>query len=264
MKVINNLKNNFVSFSFTTIGILLISQSAQAVSLWDFEDNDSTTAFDSLDLNHGVYHNSLTATESLASFDGVDDYIEVADYPSLDFGIEDFFVSTRIKTNSQTFDVIVDKRVETSGQTQGFVFAISSGNLGFQLGEDSGFSNYGYGSNTFIADGEWHDVAVTVDRDEIDGGKFWIDGQVAGIFNPTGRQGSLSNDKPLTIGQRSDHPFWLGSLQAELDYVCVGTNTDLSQCHNSRSIPEPTSVLSLFIFSVFGVGAMFKRNLSKS
>ncbi len=66
------------------------------------------------------------------------------------------------------------------------------------LGARSEFTNYV--SNISIADGKLHHVAVSVNRDQPDGGRWYLDGvEVVGErFNPT-RRGSLSNSKPLVI-----------------------------------------------------------------
>ncbi|NEP61700.1 MAG: LamG domain-containing protein [Symploca sp. SIO2G7] len=70
-------------------------------------------------------------------------------------------------------------------------------------------------SNFSVADGEWHQVTVTVDRNNTTGGKWYVDGVLVNTFNPTGRQGSLSNSKALRLGRRSDSNsagFFNGSL----------------------------------------------------
>jgi hypothetical protein len=55
------------------------------------------------------------------------------------------------------------------------------------------------------SDGNWHLVAVTVDRLTPQGGKFYLDGYPAGSsFDPTGRPGTLTNAAPLRIGSVTD------------------------------------------------------------
>lgn len=247
MKKSKLISTSFALTIFTALGIG-ISQTAEATSLWKFDEQSGSTALDSLGANDGTYKNGLLPTNGIATFDGFNDYVDVPDNATLDFGTADLLVSARIKTTSRQLDVIVDKRVEQSGPVQGFVFFLGQGNLGFQLADGNGWTNYG--SNAFVADGEWHDIAVTVDRDKTDGGQFYLDGMLAGTFNPTGRQGSLNNSIDLTIGRRSDSSN-LGSFTGSLDNVCVAQGTDLSVCEK-KSVPEPSSLLGIVALGTFG------------
>jgi Ca2+-binding RTX toxin-like protein len=207
---------------------------------WKLDLTSGTTTADSAGTNDATYINNPTPVEAIVdnglSFDGVDDYIKVGDNDALDFGTGDLSISTWIKTTSTGLDVLVDKRIEASGPVQGYVFAIQNGNLGFQLGDGQGFSNYGYGSSTFVADGEWHHVAVTVDRDLTDGGKFYIDGVQVATFNPTTRQGSLDNSIALTIGKRSDSSnpgHFTGSLDEVRLFDEALSATEISELHQT-------------------------------
>jgi CHAT domain-containing protein len=161
----------------------------------------------------------ITAVNNGLPFNGVDNYIEISDVPALNFGTGDFSISAWIKTNDKSgINVILDKRVEISEPEQGYVLFNSKGKLLLQLADGSGWTNYD--SNVFIADGQWHHVGVTVDRDDLNGGRWYVNGQeVSKPFNPTGRKGSLSNSKPLRIGRRSDHPAWPGLFKNNLDKV---------------------------------------------
>ena len=56
-----------------------------------------------------------------------------------------------------------------------------------------------------VSNNQWHHLAVTINRDELDGGRWYVDGvEVGQGFNPTTKQSSLSTHIPLTIGRRSD------------------------------------------------------------
>ncbi|WDE07012.1 winged helix-turn-helix domain-containing protein [Thalassomonas viridans] len=146
--------------------------------------------------------------------DGLDDYIEFADRDSLDIRREDFAVATWIRTSALEQRVILDKRFEDKQRdVQGYVFYIDEGELSFQLatGDGSWYCHEEnssctlYKSKTFIADGNWHHVAVSIDRDHPQGMVFYLDGQEIFTADPTGRTGSLANDKPLRIGSRSSY-----------------------------------------------------------
>ncbi len=190
------------------------------VASWDFDERFGSTAFDDIGNNNGTIYGAKRVDDlggGALSFDGSGDYVRVTDNDALDFGTGDFSIGFEIQTsNGSQFDVILDKRVEQSGPTQGYVVYNYYGKLGFQLADGKGWTNYV--SDISIADGKSRHVAVTVDRDELTGGKWYLDGELAGTFNPTGRQGSLSNNQDLIIGNRSDSS-WSGYFNGILDEV---------------------------------------------
>jgi hypothetical protein len=158
----------------------------------------------------------LTATAGVVDggikFDGVDDYVEIANKPKLNFGTGDFSIDAWIKTTQNTgVAVILDKR--RGAPFQGYHLFTSDGKLFMQLAV--GGTPHNYPSNAFIADGNWHHIAVTIDRTsstrEI---RWFIDGiaKTPAIPNPVA--GSLDNVFPLRLGVRSfsQGGFWNGTL----------------------------------------------------
>ncbi|MBU8920540.1 MAG: T9SS type A sorting domain-containing protein [Bacteroidales bacterium] len=154
-------------------------------------------------------------------FENAGDYLQVPSPTdgSLDLGTADLSIDLWVRTNVTYPDVrtIVDKRGNPSGA--GFsLFIGTNGSIGFQLADPSNHNNWP--SSGIVSDGQWHHVAVTVDRDESNqGGKIYVDGSVVGIFDPTIRSGSLTNDGSLRIGQRnldSGTPF-----QGDIDEVQI-------------------------------------------
>ncbi|MEG4633143.1 CHAT domain-containing protein [Microcoleus sp. AR_TQ3_B6] len=133
--------------------------------------------------------------------------------PLLDVGKEDFSICAWIRTGDFGTVVIIDKRIENSGPMLGWCFFLCNGKINLQIAADhSSWLNY-YDNRReedlpffpVVSDNQWHHVAVTVDRDRVDGGRWYLDGkEVSWQFNPTKQQGSLSNSIPLTIGRRSD------------------------------------------------------------
>ncbi|NET36860.1 MAG: protein kinase [Cyanothece sp. SIO1E1] len=169
-------------------------------------------------------------------FNGVDDFMEIPHAAITNVGNGDFLIKTRIKTHSRQLDVILDQRAAFSGPVRGYALVMQNGNLGFQLADGKGWLHAGYSHKTFIADGKWHDVMVMVDRDRPNGGKFYIDGEMVGTFDPTRHQGSLSHAKPLSLGKRSQHPAWPGFFKGRLDDVCVVAGTNPSACRGVNLI----------------------------
>ncbi|CCQ64609.1 hypothetical protein CWATWH0402_2229 [Crocosphaera watsonii WH 0402] len=108
-----------------------------------------------------------------------------------------------------------------------------------------------------IADGQWHQVTVTVDRDSHVGGKFYVDGVHAYTFNPTGRQGSLSNNKSLTLGRRSDNGstgYFNGSLDEVMLFDRILLPHEVDDIYNFGT-PNPTLILDEDTTIALGIAA---------
>lgn len=136
-------------------------------------------------------------------------HIEAANQPALNFGSSpggDFSIDAWIETTGTVgYLTIVDKRqgVVSGPPLQGYSFFVYQGRLWVQLASGGAFINRDSGVS--VANGAWHHVAVTVDRDNPAGGRFYVDGVLApNIFDPTVIGGSLVNSQPLRIGRRSD------------------------------------------------------------
>ncbi len=131
------------------------------------------------------------------SFDGVNDYIEVPNASSLNFGTGDFSIDAWVLTAGNTgTHVLLDKRDLSSGYL-GYEVFVSAGKIGLQL-DDGNYTNFG--SNAQIANNQWHHIAITVERANTTGIKFYVDGVIISTGNPTVRTGSLTNTKPLRFG----------------------------------------------------------------
>jgi hypothetical protein len=169
--------------------------------------------------NHGILRGSATAgaagkVSGAFDLDGSSAYVQVADDNALDVSTGDFALAMWINTTDAFgVKVLVDKRREGSSGVQGYALYLASGRLGFQLADGVG-SSYcssdpstssctNYGTSAFVADGSWHFIVVTIDRDDTAGLKFYVDGALVGTGNPTIRPNSLSNSYPLRIGSRS-------------------------------------------------------------
>jgi hypothetical protein len=152
--------------------------------------------------------------------DGATDFLEAPDHPALALGTGDLSIDLWVRADPGSMGIgsLLDKRTQGSG-TQGFALFLQNGVLHFQLADGAG-SNFcstsssssctNYSSGVHIADGEWHLVAVTLDRNVVDGGRWYVDGvEVGQRFNPTFRTGSLTTTAPLRIGV---HAFFNGAF----------------------------------------------------
>ncbi|MEK7833523.1 MAG: LamG domain-containing protein, partial [Acidobacteriota bacterium] len=151
----------------------------------------------------------LKWVEGTTSFDGVNDYVEAPNHPSLNFGTGDFSIDAWVKienpNDASGVRVLVEKREQIGKNYFGYSFFLYNGKLGLQLADGTA---YNYGSKlTVPADGNWHLVAVTVDRSNASGGTFYLSLGTPGnftvqtaSFNPMNRPGDLNNNRPLRIG----------------------------------------------------------------
>ena len=147
-------------------------------------------------------------------------YISIPDHPELNFGTSDFSIDAWIQTEDEwSLQVVLDKRTGATSNPRGYLLYIDQGRPGIQLADGT---HYNYTSSGFVADGNWHLLAVTVDRDSPSGLRFYVDGALTDIMDPTVHIGSLSNTAPLAIGQT-----FRGALDELETFCCVLNETDI-------------------------------------
>jgi hypothetical protein len=180
-------------------------------NLWlPFDELAGPNSLNAAGANQGVFHGSPIPTSGYVGnglcFDGEQSYVEVASYPAIDVAKGNFSVDAWVRRASgdDGIRVIVDKRQEQgfASIVFGYSLALISGEPWFQLA-DGTYDNY-RSNATVPLDGLWHHVAVTVDRGDPAGGRFYLDGKTVGApFNPLGHPGSLASGYPLRVGSRS-------------------------------------------------------------
>jgi hypothetical protein len=74
------------------------------------------------------------------------------------------------------------------------------------LGPVSRFVSPGPG----LRDGQFHHIAMTLERDSKTGGNLYVDGKVVLNFDPTQQSGSLINREPILIGNHPDSTLHCG------------------------------------------------------
>ena len=134
------------------------------------------------------------------SLNGTTAFVSALDAVKINFGTGiDFSIDAWIKTsNAIGIQSIIDKRKGNFPTLKGYHLFTSNGNLGVQLATGT-FLNFISTKN--VADGLFHHVAVTVDRNTA--GMLYVDGIPVHPFNPTGHEGDLTNTAALMIGRRS-------------------------------------------------------------
>jgi hypothetical protein len=140
-------------------------------------------------------------------------YVSVPDHSDLDIGTGDFSVTFWARSTQSGVVSLLDKRA--SSPYRGYHVYLSSGAVGLQLADGDYFN---FNSAVSVAGGTWQHVAITLDRDDPAGLKFYANGVLWSTFDPRSRTGSLANDLPLVLGARNDGT---GAFQGDLDEVKV-------------------------------------------
>ena len=126
-------------------------------------------------------------------FDGVTDYVGIADADSIDLGTSDFTLSLWIKTSAQGHMRIIDKKDASTG----WLLSINtSEQLNYVLDDTGGDATYTGVSN--ISDGNWHYVVLSADRDG--NGIIYIDAAVDSTDDISARSASLDSTSSIFIG----------------------------------------------------------------
>jgi sugar lactone lactonase YvrE len=140
-------------------------------------------------------------------FDGTElaDQISAADHPSLDINMSDVSIDAWVRTSQADGQApIVDKRQRQP--IQGYYFFLQEGYPAFQLASGNTWVTWSLsaadGAAAFVADGQWHLVAVTVDRNHPQGLKFYVDGmQVGASLDPTSLMGNTASSADFMMGR---------------------------------------------------------------
>jgi hypothetical protein len=186
------------------------SPPASMVGWWPLDEVTGPTAKDIAINNDGTHTNGPTPILGVVDrglrFDGIDDLVDVPDHPTLDIGTSDFTIDAWVKTCTEVgVAPIVDKRE----QGLGYYLYLANGSLVLDMSDGIGAT---FLSGSLVADGSWHLVAVTVDRDQPTGGTFYVDGVAVTTFNPMSISGSLSNSANLYIGASHTLDYFDGEI----------------------------------------------------
>ncbi len=196
------------------------------VAWFPLDETSGATALDLAWANNGAYTGTTAIAGKVAGahrFNGTGDFIRVPNAGQLNFGTGNFSFDAWVRTTDNVgVKVLIDKR---DNPVQGYSFYLFNGRPGMQIADGGSFINYA--PLVSVADGQWHHIAVTVDRTSATGIKFYVDGAFVAAFSPLGQPGSVSTSKPLWIGVREPALGGGGHFLGDLDEIEL-FNTELS------------------------------------
>jgi len=199
------------------------------VSSYSFEQNNAITTFDTNNIIDGII-------EEGGRFDGTNDEITIADDSSLNFGTEDFSVSSWviIPDSMDSIGTIVGKR-KTVGANQ-FHLRVTSNKLSFLV--YGGASDNAIGTSD-INDSTWHHVVGVRNTTNL---LIYVDGVLDGTPVANTGQDISSVGDDMTIGRHTNNvqPF-NGSLDDIRIYNRSLTTDEINILYNSGSGTESIS-----------------------
>jgi hypothetical protein len=230
----------------------------QPVAHWNFDEGEGTSAGDSAGDNDGTVHGAKWTKGKFGmalSFDGVDDYVEVADDPSLRFmRSSSFTISAWVMPASDSETGWILSKMRSAGRAADVKFDLSSSRLpkrelaglvrSGSIGGGSQVGVFGYrvhwGSPSsefgFAADcsrrgyisagtgrdsapaGRWHHVAAVYSDRDI---RIYLNGELKNRTEFDLYTGSTTPDKNLVIGALSYDSIIRGFFAGKIDEVCI-------------------------------------------
>lgn len=206
------MKKMGTSLLIVAVGTLL-GQSAHAavegmISYWSLDELSGDVVHDSVGGSHGTIGNDPEWVTGILGgalrFDGVDDYVEVAENASLDLGAGDFSISFWVNFNpfpKYEVHALVVKRQQEPIYPGYSLFIIPGGELRGQL--DCGYPWYEHTTvSASLVAGTWYHVVWSVDR-AASMSYFYVNGNAIDSPDPIDTlttSASTDNDAPLFMG----------------------------------------------------------------
>jgi hypothetical protein len=207
---------------------------AGIISWWPGEGN----AYDIIGNNNGVLNNSANFAQGVVgqafSFNRSQGaYISVPNSPSLNVGSGDLSMEAWIKPTAQRFASIMDKR--GSGYTGYHLYLDDNTHFGVQINGPTGVG-LSVVAKTFIYDGKFHHVAVTIQRNSSTGGKQFVDGILVNTFDPTPAKGNIDNQANFSLGGHNfGSPTFDGLIDEFSFYKRALSDAEIAAIYNAGS-----------------------------
>lgn len=226
------------------------------------EASNSLPAKDEMSATGGTYVNSPTVgqagallgdSNSAVSFDGVNDYVSIANQTTADFSLELWIKTTaQSRTGSQAYygDGLIWSDV--AGTADDFVLAILNNRASFFDGDANGGAGRSISGTTLLNDGQWHHLVATRQSGNATNGlQLYVDGRLE-VAGGAGTAILDDNSKIAIGGNTLDGRYYTGSIDEVAIYNNVLSPGQVAN-HFNAAVPEPSSLL-LALLALVTVG----------
>ncbi len=201
----------------------------------DFEDKSFHS--NHLDEVNGVSNNREGILSQGIFLDGINDYVEVAHSPNLSFGANnDFSVSIWAKSNpsDEVYSVFIGKKLSRAVARKGYQLRLEGNNAIAAISDATNQIQLTSGSS--VADGYWHQIVVTFDRDG--SMSLYIDGESDAVpvsISTIGDIDDVTADLVLgSIGYKNAN-YHEGSLDEVAIWSRVLTATEVKELYRRNA-----------------------------
>jgi uncharacterized repeat protein (TIGR02543 family) len=199
------------------------------VAYYPFEGNANDESVNGLNgTEYGGLQYATGISSQAASFDGTDDYSEVAANDLLNFGTGDFSISLWVKTSSNETQTLFMKGGHQGRYSPSYYIRLNepSGKIAFVTGSADGSSVVLGSDNYSVSDGDWHHLIAMRSGSNL---YVYMDNQL--IMTTSGDMKNVSSSESLTIGAHyvTNSPnltFFLNGLMDELRFYNYALTTN--------------------------------------
>ncbi len=200
----------------------------------------------------GFTYSPLTPPGNALSFDGANDFIQIADHPSLNYGGSSFTWEAWIKfTDSQpNYAGIIAKVL---GTTKGVQLVLVGNKIAAEFFLNTSTPNAigvanGLLGSTELNDGHWHHVALVVDAPAANL-KLYVDGEAEVNVNSPLLSANIDNSANTFIGtERTLIAFYKGSIDEVRMYNSALTQSNIRADMTSTASTLPANLVSYYNF----------------
>ena len=175
-------------------------------------------------------------------FDGVNDYININDANSLDFGVNDFSIGLWFKGEYYSGEILLSKRYGGASEN-GYMISEDGHSINFYIG---GFDNQRSQVDVLdIFDNNWHYLFFVADRNN---NKLFAykDGVLVGEANSTNTAGiNLDNSYDLKIGDLAGGSYTNGSIDEVLIFNRILSAAEVRALYNALAYQYENNFIGL-------------------